>query len=78
MQRHDTKSSGLDLETRGHAKAVNMRTLQLEGVNHDVADKFDAILGNTFGLQIPIAIERGRPENICQPIGDDAINLLGH
>ncbi len=78
VQRDDAVAAGCECQVFGRGRGFNRFSLQLERVDHDIADQCDLVFGDALVLQVQVAVLRRRPENIRNGIGQDAVDFLGH
>ena len=66
------------LEFMRDRMALRPREEALEGVNHDIADQIDSLLGSAFSEQVFHAAGLRDEKKIRQGIGENAIDLFRH
>src|SRR5260370_28221312 len=78
VQRHHTISSRRKAEALARAAGLDSATHELVRINHDIANALYWFRWHAFGAKIDIRIRRGRPQQVCECVGDEAVDFLWH
>jgi hypothetical protein len=78
VQRDDRVLALAHAQLLAHARRGGARQLGEQRVDHHVADESDFFGGDALGAQVLVGVGRGREQEVCDLIRQQAVDLFGH
>jgi len=78
VKRNDSKTVALEPKASWILARLNRGFHHLERIDHDVSDELDSVFWNSLSFEVLIGVRRRRPQEICERIGCNSVQLFRH